>query len=83
MKASIKNPIPICEDNIVDKIGENSEDGGVKIGVKTAKSINKNLLKLFLANFKSFTTNYGSGFLTPKFRLAFANLKYVFLKAQL
>lgn len=72
----ITDLVPIGDDITIDKVG-NSKVVWVKIDIKTVKfkTKSKNLAKPFLAKSQSFAQSSGSGFVTPKARLAFIKLR--------
>ena len=75
--------IPIDENNTINKDSKNKVIG-TKVGAKTAmfKSISKseNLVQPFLAKSQLFRQSFGSGFVTPKSRLYFSELRRTFIE---
>ena len=75
IESSIRDSIPVGENSIINEVNGNGKIGGIKIGVKMAKSKKKNSVKLFLTKFKLFIENSKSGFFTLRAKIAFIVLR--------
>lgn len=83
MKSVAKNPKPIVEESIVDKVGIDNAIGRAKFQVdsqmKSSKS--KNMIRPCLAKLHLLLEpSFRPGFLTSRARLVFAELRQVFIK---
>ena len=75
MNFLVIDSVPIAENSIVDKIGDNNKVIKVKIGVEMTRCESQNLVESFLTKFQSFTKSFKLGFLIPKTRLVFNKLR--------